>query len=108
MKNFTLCSNIAKADFEYVKGKYEKSEQDIQELIKGIEAIESYALNKEKKKDDLGVEEILKEVKANINEKLFNRIEENKKLLKKKERTLSNYTITFIGRTKAGKENNKI
>ncbi len=99
----TLCSNIAKADFEYVKGKYEKSEQDIQELIKGIEAIESYALNKEKKKDDLGVEEILKEVKANINEKLFNRIEENKKLLKKKERALSNYTITFIGRTKAGK-----
>jgi predicted GTPase len=45
----------------------------------------------------------LKQLEVNINEVLIQRIEKNRETLQKKKRAVNNFTISFIGKTKAGK-----
>lgn len=106
-------SNIAKVDLEIARKVLNSSKKSLLELDEKLENLTkkiSFHNFNNKDKEELLEDENkrefengLKELKKDISNIIYKNIEELEKTLEKKERALKYYTISFIGKTKAGK-----
>jgi len=98
-------SKIAKIDLSIAKEKIKDVDDSYKILIKEIDKIFDENKKYEKSKDEAEKQffELLKNLQLGLKDIVLNRIEQNRRTIIRKERALDYYTISFIGKTKAGK-----
>lgn len=101
-----LCKKIAENDFEYITPIYKNIDNHLANYITNLENISLDIKNintgiDKNTYDEVGeiVEGLLNTIKMDVSNKILNYNEE----LYKKQNAINNYTISLIGRTKAGK-----
>ena len=95
------CEVIAKEDFDVVRPCYKSIIIQNQECLKTIDSIEA-KLNSDNELSEC-VQKLVNVFSAAVREKTITQTEQAGEMLDQKERTLPDFTITFLGRTKAGK-----
>ncbi|MBR3342468.1 MAG: 50S ribosome-binding GTPase [Clostridiales bacterium] len=95
------CEDIAKEDFDVVRPCYKSIITQNQECLKAIESIEANASSANELSEC--VEKLINVFSTAVREKIITQTEQAGEMLDQKERTLPDFTITFLGRTKAGK-----
>lgn len=96
-----VCGKIAESDYRYVQPILEQSEQELMTLLENVRKnVESMKESKDKELDVKGSMEALQQA---IQYKLQPLIVEQQQSLLKKKRAMHSFTISFLGKTKAGK-----
>jgi ribosome biogenesis GTPase A/uncharacterized tellurite resistance protein B-like protein len=96
-----VCGKIAESDYRYVQPILEQSEKALQTLLTNVhDTVKSMKDSKDKELDVKGSMEALQQA---IQHKLQPLIAEQKQSLLKKKRAMHSFTISFLGKTKAGK-----
>ena len=96
------CANLATEDFKFIEQILDTNISKYENLITTLDKTLS-DIKKIKKSETKQVVKSLTELKNNIKEILLQRLEKNQETLYKKKRAVNNYTISFLGKTKAGK-----
>lgn len=95
------CAVVAKEDFEVIKPVYEKILNNSSEVCKQLE---KYKKNiKLSASEEEEINKVLDSFSDVINNEIHNQIGNYKKELYRKEHALSDFTVSLVGRTKAGK-----
>lgn len=100
-KAIQLCGKIARSDYKFVYPILEQSEQAIGLLIKNLQ--ETVNNMKESKEENLDVKQSMLELQQAIQNNLQPLVAEQKQSLLQKKRAMDSYTVSFLGKTKAGK-----
>ncbi len=92
-------SKTAKSDLKFVEEVYLESSNRIVKLINNLE---NNKLKNHNRKDE-EFDGFINELQRNIKENFTSHLQENIQVLNKKKRSVDYFTISFLGRTKAGK-----
>lgn len=95
------CAEIAKEDFSIIKPSYVNLIEKGNEAVRNLKQITNSVDTSSKDFDD--ALNAIKLFSDNLSEKVLKQSKETYNLLNSKERTLQDFTITLVGRTKAGK-----
>lgn len=96
------CATVAHADFALAEGQLSRGNGRVAQLSKTITALMRDIVQRPELQE-IDVRATLLQLRDGINERLLARVERQRESLVKRRRALDSYTITFVGRTKAGK-----
>jgi len=100
-KAIEVCGKIADSDYRYVQPILEQSEQSLQALLENVQdTVKNMKINEDK---DLDVKGSMEALIQAIQHKIQPLIVQQKHSLLKKKRAMHSFTISFLGKTKAGK-----
>jgi ribosome biogenesis GTPase A len=96
-----ICGKVAESDYSYVQPILSRTSQTLQELIVNIHNATKHL--KDSSDEELDVKGSLTGLQRTIETNLQPLIEKQQQSLLKKKRAMRSFTISFIGKTKAGK-----
>jgi len=94
-------SEYAQSDLDFVEPIVKQATDRVDQLLKRLDEQDG-KLKKIKKQDD-GLNKFTLELKKTVKASALSLLKETKDVLEKKKRTIDYFTISFLGRTKAGK-----
>lgn len=100
-KAIEVCGKIAESDYKYVHPILEQSEKILHNLLTNIQ--HTVERMPESKDEELDVKGSIYALQQAIQDKLQPQIAQQQQSLLKKKRSMHSFTISFLGKTKAGK-----
>lgn len=97
------CARIANEDYYFVSKYIEDTSDAFRALTNKVEETIKFLEKKERQDSEFDVTGVLKEFESSVKKVILEELKNNKKSLQKKRRAMQSYTISFIGKTKAGK-----
>lgn len=101
-KAIAACARIARSDFEVAKAHLEGHWQGLSELHKQLDKVLA-AIRGETAEESKQIQEAMGELKVQLQGLILGGMEESRRSLYNKQRAMSMFTISFLGKTKAGK-----
>lgn len=96
------CADIASEDYNLIEKYINKNNNKLTKLNNNLKQIVK-EVSKEQEVEEFDVKGLLTNLQEKVNKILIDRLSKNKESLYKKKRAMNNFTISFLGKTKAGK-----
>ena len=99
-----LCAKVANDDFEIIKPCYEKIIEKCDSIVRMLHEVDNKFILKTKKSEfETDAQKTIGNFSTELSESVLKPAQDARELLIKKERSLPEFTISLLGRTKAGK-----